>query len=403
MSYNKETGMYEGFIYKIYNDVNDKVYIGQTISTVSDRWSEHKSAARPNSGINSYIYKAMRKYGIDKFHIEEVEKFEDTEIDSLFKKLNIAEIEYISKYKSLSTENGYNLQKGGDNFAYPGRWVCKYDFGLNLIAIYESVMEAARLNDLGHSVIQGVCQNKTHTAGGYLWFFKGEEPFLPPFIQKMKDKSFEIYKKILSIDDRERQYWLFYLQWDGRKIVQYNSFEEIINVFDDIYVASKELNIPPAYVRSHLEGKKLCFGKTVLRYEDEPFNKYPRSRYLQPVSIYDLQGNHIQDFETKKDAENFLGASSGNVNGAIKNGMSIKGYLISEYGKPLQRKTYRTSVSVLMCDNNFNVIKEFLTKLDATTFLGLSHCTYGLDTAIKNKTEYYGYYWMIKEEFSITG
>ena len=31
MAYNQETGLYEGFIYKITNDINDKVYIGQTI------------------------------------------------------------------------------------------------------------------------------------------------------------------------------------------------------------------------------------------------------------------------------------------------------------------------------------------------------------------------------------
>ena len=34
MSYNKETGMYEGYIYKIVNDINDKVYIGHTQKTI---------------------------------------------------------------------------------------------------------------------------------------------------------------------------------------------------------------------------------------------------------------------------------------------------------------------------------------------------------------------------------
>ena len=45
MSFNKETGMYEGYIYKIINDVNDKVYIGQTITTLKDRWHGHMSSA----------------------------------------------------------------------------------------------------------------------------------------------------------------------------------------------------------------------------------------------------------------------------------------------------------------------------------------------------------------------
>lgn len=37
MAYNKETGMWEGYIYKIWNDINDKIYIGQTYSTIKER------------------------------------------------------------------------------------------------------------------------------------------------------------------------------------------------------------------------------------------------------------------------------------------------------------------------------------------------------------------------------
>lgn len=44
MSFNKETGMYEGYIYKIINDINDKVYIGQTITTIAERWHGHMSS-----------------------------------------------------------------------------------------------------------------------------------------------------------------------------------------------------------------------------------------------------------------------------------------------------------------------------------------------------------------------
>lgn len=44
MAYNKETGMYEGFIYIIFNDIDpEKVYIGQTLDTPEKRWNGHCS------------------------------------------------------------------------------------------------------------------------------------------------------------------------------------------------------------------------------------------------------------------------------------------------------------------------------------------------------------------------
>lgn len=32
-----------GFIYKISNNINDKLYIGKTCSTIENRWSHHKN------------------------------------------------------------------------------------------------------------------------------------------------------------------------------------------------------------------------------------------------------------------------------------------------------------------------------------------------------------------------
>ena len=65
-----------GYIYKIYNDVNDHLYIGQTSQPISDRWEGHKSSARNSTlpSFNDTVHIAMRKYGIEKFHIVEIEK-----------------------------------------------------------------------------------------------------------------------------------------------------------------------------------------------------------------------------------------------------------------------------------------------------------------------------------------
>ena len=98
----------KGFIYKITNSVNKKVYIGQTHFTVEHRWKQH---------IRNYniehrqqpLYKAFAKYGLENFNIETIE---EVECD----KLNEREIYWIAYYDSF--QNGYNATLGGDGKLY---------------------------------------------------------------------------------------------------------------------------------------------------------------------------------------------------------------------------------------------------------------------------------------------
>ena len=92
-------------IYKITNQVNGKVYIGQTIHTLSHRKNRHLECMR--NGIDRHLYNAMRKYGLENFTFEEIDHA-DT-IDDL----NYLESYYITKYDSV--RNGYNMGYGGDN------------------------------------------------------------------------------------------------------------------------------------------------------------------------------------------------------------------------------------------------------------------------------------------------
>lgn len=112
MSYNKETGMYEGYIYKIVNDINDKVYIGQTKRSLSIRFQQHLSKTRHKED-NSILHKAIEKYGCDSFYIKEVSFVEQETEQLLFEKLNELEKFYISKYNSISPY-GYNILTGGN-------------------------------------------------------------------------------------------------------------------------------------------------------------------------------------------------------------------------------------------------------------------------------------------------
>jgi group I intron endonuclease len=59
------------FIYAITNDVNDKAYVGlYSGKDLRRRWSCHKADARRGSPVP--LHRAMKKYGLEKFHITSV-------------------------------------------------------------------------------------------------------------------------------------------------------------------------------------------------------------------------------------------------------------------------------------------------------------------------------------------
>lgn len=93
-----------GFIYIIRNTINNKVYIGQTRTSVRQRWREHLRHAQYGEQV---INRAMKKYGVDKFYIETLE------ICSL-EVLDYREMYYIDLYGSTNKSKGYNVSIGGN-------------------------------------------------------------------------------------------------------------------------------------------------------------------------------------------------------------------------------------------------------------------------------------------------
>lgn len=59
-------------VYKISNDINDKLYIGITSSGISVRFKQHSKA-------ESYIGNAIRKHGVEHFKIEVIDVAETRE------------------------------------------------------------------------------------------------------------------------------------------------------------------------------------------------------------------------------------------------------------------------------------------------------------------------------------
>ena len=198
------------YIYQIINDINDKIYIGKTERSIQERWREHCKDYQKRDFEKRPLYSAMKKYGIDHFHIELVEETDEP---------GIRERYWIEQKRSF--KYGYNATTGGDgssyldydliiatyqqtgsiidtsklcdcheksvshileannvdkktsaevNIAKNGKIIHQYDLDGNYIRSYNSTHAAAdALGKSGVSHIVDVCKGKRKSAYGYKW------------------------------------------------------------------------------------------------------------------------------------------------------------------------------------------------------------------------------------------
>lgn len=87
-----------GRIYKIVNDIDDRIYIGSTRNTLRDRMYNHRGCSRDEERCQSKIYRFMREVGVDHFQIFLLEEKEVKNRDELV----ALEDEYIMKFDSIN-------------------------------------------------------------------------------------------------------------------------------------------------------------------------------------------------------------------------------------------------------------------------------------------------------------
>lgn len=93
-------------IYKIINKVNNKQYIGKTNLSIDERFKEHCADSTKERCSNRPLYRAMRKYGIENFSVEEI-------IECSPEEANFYEIFFIQYFNTYG-KGGYNATRGGD-------------------------------------------------------------------------------------------------------------------------------------------------------------------------------------------------------------------------------------------------------------------------------------------------
>lgn len=98
------------WVYKIQNDINDKVYVGQTIRPVQQRFHRHVADAM-SGRLDTHFARAIRKYGPQHFTCSIIDVAVNQE------QLNQKERYWIQYYDSVA--NGYNetdaISKCGGN------------------------------------------------------------------------------------------------------------------------------------------------------------------------------------------------------------------------------------------------------------------------------------------------
>lgn len=123
-------------LYKITNQINNKVYIGQTSKDLITRFKQHctKVSKVP------YLKNAIQKYGKDNFSIELIDIAESELVADQLEQY------YISYYKSTNHEFGYNISTGGDH-------------GLRGLVHSEATKAKMRKKRIGRTPMKG----KTHS------------------------------------------------------------------------------------------------------------------------------------------------------------------------------------------------------------------------------------------------
>lgn len=167
-------------IYKITNKITKSVYIGQTTTTLKERYQAHLKSVR--DGRDLPLYNDIRKYGEENFIVEEIDKcfkrhrliIEKHYIDYYSKKTNnlcyntdFKSKEWIEKSIRPGARNGMFGKKGKD--ALNGIKIYKIDTEGNIIETFNTTGEALKhLGLKGHNGLLKACRENT-LYKGYYW------------------------------------------------------------------------------------------------------------------------------------------------------------------------------------------------------------------------------------------
>lgn len=255
-----------GFIYKITNLINDKKYIGKTTLTIEARWKKHCYEVYRNR-VQYTLYKAMRKYGIENFSIEEIEEVEDSKLDEREKYW----IQYFNSYSG--NEQGYNDTYGGEGCSKIDKetvlWLWDNGFSIKQIT-----------DEIGHdrSAIRAILQ------------------------------TYDNY----SVEESNRRGDSIQAKNRWKKVKQFSLKGDFLNIFDNAHDAERQTGISNKTIWLAVNHKQQQSGGFQWRYEDDPtpVENLSLGKIRISKEVQQLKNNQIiKTFKTAAEASRQTGIS----------------------------------------------------------------------------------------------
>ena len=164
-----------GFIYKVFNDINTKVYIGADTGSVElmTRWNSHLRCYTMYKG-RSKLYNAMKKYGVHHFKCEIIDHEDNLKL------LQQKEEYWIEKYNAC--KSGYNIlptSRGG--------WTL------------------ADMSEEDAIIRQDACRRGMQKVNELKW--KNEDPAIVELNRAKAKKSLNDFYKTVNRSEHVKEYW----------------------------------------------------------------------------------------------------------------------------------------------------------------------------------------------------
>ena len=280
------------YIYKIYNDINMKIYIGKTKDTIEARFKQHIKASKGNNKKGIMLYAAMRKYGVENFHIELVEECSED-------MLNEREIYWISVFDCCildGPDKGYNMTRGGDGGAtlstdahrrVNGEPIQQYDLNGNFIAEYVSSGEAAEFTHTTQTEINRCCNmaRNAYSANGFIWKRKNDFTPVDVWVAANKTKN------------------------NRKAVEQYSLDGKLIQTYESIAEAGRTTGVDNSQINECCNKRRKSAHDYIWKFVHDPTPieelikiQNPNANKPRPVEQYDLKGNLIAIFPSIAEA-----------------------------------------------------------------------------------------------------